>query len=925
MFGIAPNNNPIMFTRLRRRYIRALYPFLAFVLVAGVSSAAQAQGASKVQVSPAVAQGDLTSLRQTPSKPYHPVSRVEHDLPIPYFPPNQTDGAVQSRSFRSPAATPGIISSVDGVGKGFTGPDGSFTVQYAPPDTIGAVGATQYVQVVNVGFAVFDKATKAVVYGPVATNTLWTGLGGGCENNNDGDAVVVYDKAANRWVVSQFSVSTTPYLECVAVSKTSDATGGWYQYAFSYGNTNFPDYPKMGVWPDGYYTSFNVFQGNSFAGSNLCAYDRSAMMAGNPATQQCFQLSTSYGGVLPSDLDGNTPPPAGAPNYLVNYGTNSLHLWRFHVDWNNSANTTLSGPINIPVATFTPACGGGGACIPQAGTTQQLDSLADRLMYRLAYRNFGDHESLVVNQSVKVGTSASDPYTGIRWYEIRDPGGTPSVYQQSTFSPDSSYRWMGSIAMDKLGDMALGYSVSDSSMHPAIRYAVRLAGDASNTMQAETSMIEGGGSQGRRLDRWGDYSGMTIDPVDDCTFWYTTEYLKSSGTFNWSTRIGSFKFPGCTGGPSYTVTPSVSGGNGTISPSTPQTVNYDATTSFTLTPSTGYHIASIGGTCGGSLVGDSYTTSAITANCTVVASFAIDTFTVTPSVSAGNGSISPNTPQTIDYNATTSFTVTPNTGYHISSVGGTCGGSLVGTTYTTSAVIAGCTVVASFAENPPSQLVFTTQPADGTAGAAIGTVTVEVQDAQGNPVVGDANGVTLTVKSGAGDFAVGSTTTVSFSNGVATFDNLVFDVAGSGYVLTATDTGDSLSMDSDPFSITPGTAQLAFTTQPVNLSQGDELGTIAVTWQDQYGNIITGLDGVNVDFSIGACGGTIDLGSAPISSGVATLKSAQQFYTVTTGLSINAVVATSPVPVNGSAGSSQFAVQANPDLVFSDGFESCRL
>ena len=197
------------------------------------------------------------------------------------------------------------------------------------------------------------------------------------------------------------------------------------------------------------------------------------------------------------------------------------------------------------MASFSTACGGG-TCIPQSGTKQKLDSLADRLMFRLAYRRFADHESLVVSHSVKVGTSKQNPYTGVRWYEVRSPGGTPVVYQQSTYSPDTTYRWLGSVAMDKQGNMALGYSASSSTLHPAIRYTGRLATDALNTMQAEASIVEGTGSQsGNNLSRWGDYSAMTVDPVDDCTFWYTNEYLKTTGSFNWSTRLASFKFPSC--------------------------------------------------------------------------------------------------------------------------------------------------------------------------------------------------------------------------------------------------------------------------------------------------------------------------------------------------------------------------------------------
>ncbi len=448
----------------------------------------------------------------------------------------QPDSVAQTSASPLVATTSGL--NFAGVGNG----DYGYTPNSEPPDTNGAVGATQFVQWVNTSFAVFDKTTGALLYGPAAGKTMWTGFGGGCETNNDGDPIVQYDKAANRWVFIQFSVTTLPYLECVAVSKTSDATGAYNRYSFSYGNVQFPDYMKLGVWPDAYYISFNVFNNSTtFAGPKVCAYDRAKMIAGLTATQVCFQLSTSADSLLPADLDGFTPPPAGSPNYYVNFGNNSLNLWKFHVDFVTPANSTLTGPTNIPVAAFSAACGGGGTCIPQSGTSQLLDSLADRLMYRLAYRNFGDHEALVVNHAVTSGTSV-----GVRWYELRNPAGTPTVFQQSTYAPDTNYRWMGSIAVDHSGNMALGYSVSSSSMNPAIRYTGRLVTDPVNTMQLENTITTGTGSQNGNISRWGDYTSMSVDPVDDCTFWYTNEYLKTSGSYNWSTRIASFKFPSCT-------------------------------------------------------------------------------------------------------------------------------------------------------------------------------------------------------------------------------------------------------------------------------------------------------------------------------------------------------------------------------------------
>jgi len=530
----------------------------ASVLMAAVllvTSAATASAGSKgdevgpVEVSPAVYSDVSQPLSDmTGVAPQSPDDKEKKEKPLRSIPNlgnevTQVDTAEQTTAGPLVGTTAGL--NFAGVGQG----DYGFSDQYAPPDTVGAVGATQYVQWVNTYFAVFDKSTGAIAAGfPKPGNSPWAGFGGGCQTNNDGDPIVQYDKLANRWILTQFSVSTTPYLQCVAVSTTSDATGSYYRYAFSYGNTQFNDYPKLGVWADGYYVSYNIFNNaQTFAGSKVCAFDRAKMLAGDPsATQQCFQLSTSYGGLLPSDLDGTTAPPAGSPNYFLNFGSNALRLWKFHVDWATPTSTTLTGPTSIAVAAFNAACSGGGSCIPQPGTRNQLDSLADRLMYRLAYRNRGGVESLVVNHSVSVGKNKRNQVTSVRWYELRDPNGTPTVYQQGTLgTSDGIHRWMGSIAMDKAGDIAVGYSASSSSVYPSIRFTGRLATDALGTMQTENIIQAGGGSQTGSLHRWGDYSAMTVDPVDDCTFWFTSEYLKASGSFNWSTRIASFRFPGC--------------------------------------------------------------------------------------------------------------------------------------------------------------------------------------------------------------------------------------------------------------------------------------------------------------------------------------------------------------------------------------------
>ncbi len=647
--------------------------------------------------------------------------------------------------------TPVVGTSFEGLGAGQYG----FTVNSAPPDTNGTVGATQYVQWVNTSFAVFNKSSGALIAGPTAGNTLWSGFGGGCQTNNDGDPVVLYDKAAQRWIFSQFSVSTTPYLQCIAVSTTSDATGTYNRYSFQYGN--FDDYPKMGVWSDGYYETFNMFNGNTFVGADACAYNRTAMLAGSAATQVCFQQGSAVGGLLPSDIDGNTAPPAGSPNYMVYFGTNNLNLFKFHVDFNTPANSTFTGPTVIPVAAFSPLCGGG-TCVPQPGTTQQLDSLADRLMYRLAYRNFGTHESLVVNHSVTAGSGG-----GVRWYEIQNPSGTPTVAQQSTFAPDSNYRWMGSIAMDQSGDMAVGYSVSSSSLNPTIRYTGRVPTDPSGTMEAEVNVVTGTGSQTTGLSRWGDYSAMQVDPVDDCTFWYTQEYIKTNGTFNWNTRIANFKFPTCGNStPDFTVSASPS--------SLTITQGSNGTSTITITSLNGFNAATTLSASGlPSGVTAAFSTNPVTppangtatSTLTLAASGTATTGNATVTITGTSGSTShtTNIALTVNAAATPNFTI----GASPSSVAITQGGTGTSTVTITSqnsfnsATTLSATglptgVTAAFSTNP------VTPPANGSAtstltftasaSAAVGTATVTVTGTSGS--LTHSTTIALTVNSSTG-------------------------------------------------------------------------------------------------------------------------------------------------------------------------------
>ncbi len=427
-----------------------------------------------------------------------------------------------------------------------------FGFAFVPPDTNGAVGATQFVQMVNVTVAVYDKSTGALQLAPAAIHTLWTGFGGLCEFGggtptfaDGGDPVVLYDHLAERWLVTQLQYNTTftQTAQCVAVSTSSDATGTYNRYEYDFG-ANFPDYPKFSVWPDAYYNTINVFPPRSFAGAEACAFDRNAMLAGAPATSICFQQPPTISSLLPADLDGSTLPPAGSPNYFVGLADSThLNFFRFHVDFSNPLNSSFSGPTLISVAPYNEVCARAItlSCIAQPNPGEKVDGLGDRVMFRLAYRNFGDHESLVVNHTIKAGTVA-----GVRWYEIRNPA-APVVYQQSTVvDPDVNY-WLGSIAMDKIGDLALGFSASSHNVFPSVYVAGRASTDPAGALFGPLVLVNGSGVQFNSFHRWGDYSSMALDPTDDCTFWYTQEYYATTGSFNWATRIGSFKFNSCRG------------------------------------------------------------------------------------------------------------------------------------------------------------------------------------------------------------------------------------------------------------------------------------------------------------------------------------------------------------------------------------------
>src|SRR5947208_12966652 len=448
----------------------------------------------------------------------------------------------------------------------------------APPDPNGAVGPNNVVTMDNVHFQVFDKSGNSL-FGPAANNTLWSGFGGDCETNNAGDPVVIYDQLADRWLLTQFTSSGPTFFECVALSQTSDPTGTYFRWAISTGN-NFPDYPKAGMWPDAYYFSTREFAGGStFVGVGAYALDRAQALVGNPNPTIVGFLAPpnpAYvvgDGLLPSTLDGQTPPPVGSPNFYVGsqdnngpYGAPSdgLTFWKFHYDSGTPGNSTFMMTTTLATQPFNSIlglCGGSRACIPQPSTANRIDHLGyrQRPLFRLAYRNFGDHEALVTNQSVSAGTGPNGEVSGIRWWELRDPNGSPVIFQEGTYAPgltDGVHRWMGSIAMNSLGDIALGYSASNTTLFPSVFYTARHDGDPPGQMTlGEGSIKEGTGSQTAGGNRWGDYTSLVPDPTDDTTFWYINEYIPTTSTAGCPLRTGAFNL---TGGQTPTPTPSVS-------------------------------------------------------------------------------------------------------------------------------------------------------------------------------------------------------------------------------------------------------------------------------------------------------------------------------------------------------------------------------
>jgi hypothetical protein len=407
-----------------------------------------------------------------------------------------------------------------------------------PPDTYGDVGRNYYVHMVNLSFTVFNKSGN-ILLGPLDTQTIWNGLPNA---GNSGDGTVFYDDQADRWFITNFfmpNYPSPPYFIFIGVSQTSDPTGSWYRWEYQF--DNIPDYPKFSIWRDAYFMTFNRwFSTTNYDGIGAGAFDRVAMLAGDPSPAMVlfkFIHNQSVFCMLPADCDGPFLP-AGNPGYFAYLDTDFLGLYEFHTDWVNPANATFGNLNKIGIELYNTSSQG----IPQKGSSVLLDPATNHLMCRLQFRKFIDHQSMVVNHTIKVG----DHQTGIRWYELRRTTGNWSLYQQSTYAPDSNSRWMGSMALDSAGNIALGYSVSGYDLYPSVRFTGRMKNDPINQMTiSEQSIIEGGGAQTHPASlyaRWGDYSSMTVDPSDASIFWYTQQYYPVTSDYNWHTRIGSFTF-----------------------------------------------------------------------------------------------------------------------------------------------------------------------------------------------------------------------------------------------------------------------------------------------------------------------------------------------------------------------------------------------
>ena len=463
--------------------------------------------------------------------------------------PWQLDPVLQKDVLPQVSATQGL--NFDGMGSN----------GWIPPDNNLAVGPNHIAETVNTFLAVYSK-NGTLLSGPTNIPVIFGPIGGLCTTYVV-DPIVLYDRPADRWLVGGIGLDYNGnYSECIAVSTTNDPTGSYSLYSYAFGTT-LNDYDKLSVWAtasnSAYLATYNLFPAVGAGGADICGFDRAKMLVGDPsAAMLCKETPSTEGSYLPSDMDGPATPPDKTPGLFITWQNNNpgqLFLRKLTLNF-ATGKATLSSPTTISVANDNLSCGAGfGTCVPQPGTTQELDTLGDRMMYRFAIRHFADHDRAVFNHAVENGSQVA-----IRWYELYDPAGTVTVNQQGTYAPDTTFRWMGSMAEDQNANIGLGYSASSSSLFPAIRFTGRVPTDPLGSMETEASIKEGAGSQesGSYSNRWGDYTAMQVDPSDDCTFWYVNEYQQVNGTYDWTTHLASFVFPGCGGtggGPVVSLTP----------------------------------------------------------------------------------------------------------------------------------------------------------------------------------------------------------------------------------------------------------------------------------------------------------------------------------------------------------------------------------
>ena len=448
--------------------------------------------------------------------------------PVAISPPG--DGRIDPRWQNSQGEA---VSAPITVIEGLSSDDNAaaFGFRIMPPDVNGDVGPNHVVETVNLLYRVWNKSGTPLIP-PISTDALWSGFGGNCEFNNDGDPIVIYDHLNDRWIISQFVFSTS---QCIACSQTGDPTGAFWLYEFS---TPGNDYPKMSTMPDAYYGTIRNFSG-AFK-MDAVAWNGAKIRTGDPTAEMITKTMTGVSGidgVMSSELDG--PAGASVPGMFMGHNDAGNQLYMYEMTPNFPAGTAIfTGPTFVAVPSYSSAFAG--APVPQPGTTQKLDILAPFLRFRLHYRDFGTHKTLIANHAVDINDFTD--HAGERWYELRKIGaGAWTLFQSGSYAPDANHRWMGNAAMNGLGDIGLAYSVSSSSVSPSVRYTGRKSTDAAGLMtMTEGTIASGTGSQ-LGGSRWGDYSSITVDPVDDETFWYFGEYVQATGSFEWNTKIGSFK------------------------------------------------------------------------------------------------------------------------------------------------------------------------------------------------------------------------------------------------------------------------------------------------------------------------------------------------------------------------------------------------